>query len=186
MREEVCSVARKSPSYAFLVHLDLSPVFYAPSWALCLAVFYILSHLVLAPRDFFSHPPAIWSHSRVIRPLNIPAALSFRASQGGNNLGHIIIVSLTALSWGGFSYHFQWIKFSIIWCLPPLYYIYIPTCQRRKRSGMAVVANGFLAKLTLEIRADPEKGKGNAAEENLSMPFILQKPHWNPSWTAIG
>lgn len=73
MREELCSVARKSPLYNVLVHLDLSPVFYAPSLALC---------------------------SRVIRPLNNPAAPSLLASQGGNNLGHIIIVSLIALSVG--------------------------------------------------------------------------------------
>lgn len=41
----------------------------------------------------------------------------------------------------------------------------------------AVVASGFLAKLTLEIKADPDKGEGSAAKGNLSMLFILQKPH---------
>lgn len=39
---------------------------------------------------------------------------------------------------------------------------------------MAVVASGFLVKLTLEIRADPEKGKGNIAKENLSTLFIVR------------
>ena len=42
---------------------------------------------------------------------------------------------------------------------------------------MAMVANGFLGKMTLEIRPDPEKGKGKIAKENLSMLFLLWKPH---------